>query len=50
VAVQKLFSRSKKQVLKRWLREDENLSGTKEKMVYICEPKVGENLSKEEVR
>jgi hypothetical protein len=37
-------------VLKRWLREDENLNGSKDKMVYICELEAGENLSKEEVR
>jgi hypothetical protein len=48
--VQKLFSRRQQQVLKRWLRHAENLSDTKEKMVYICEPEVGENLSEEEVR
>jgi hypothetical protein len=36
-------------VLRRWLRHTENLSDTEE-MVCICEPKVGEDLSKEEGR
>jgi hypothetical protein len=34
-------------VLRRWLREVETLSD-REKVVYICEPEVGESLSDEE--
>jgi hypothetical protein len=37
-------------VLKRWLRHDENLSDTKEEMVFICGPEFGKNLSDEEER
>jgi hypothetical protein len=32
--------RRKQQVVRRWLREVETLNDT-EKVVYICEPKVG---------
>jgi hypothetical protein len=39
--VQKLLARRQQQVLRRWLREVETLSDT-EKVVYICEPEVGE--------
>jgi hypothetical protein len=32
------------------LRQVENISGIEEEMVYVCEPKVGENMSEEEER
>ena len=32
------------------MREVKNLSDTKERVVYICEPEVGENLNDEERR
>jgi hypothetical protein len=45
--VQKLLSRRKQKLLRRWLREVEILTET-EKLVLICEPKVGESLIDEE--
>jgi hypothetical protein len=47
--VQQLVSKRQRQVLRRWLRQDEGLSDTEE-MVCICEPEDGENLSEEEER
>jgi hypothetical protein len=40
----------KKQILRRWLRQVENLSDTEEKMVFICELEYGESLGDEEER
>jgi hypothetical protein len=48
--IQQLISRKQKQMLKRWLRQVENLSDTEEEMVYICEPEIGESLDEEEER
>jgi hypothetical protein len=48
--IQQLISRKQKKMLKRWLRQVENLSDTEEEMVYICEPKIGESLDEEEER
>jgi hypothetical protein len=45
--IQQLFSRRQQQVLRRWLRQVENLSDIEEQ-VCICKPEVGENLSDEE--
>jgi hypothetical protein len=38
------------QVLRRWMRHDENLSLIEEKLVSICELEVGRNLNDEEER
>jgi hypothetical protein len=46
--IQQLISRRKKKILRRWLRQVENLRNTEEKMVYICEPEDGESLDGEE--
>jgi hypothetical protein len=46
--VQKLLARKKQQELKRWLRHVENLSDIEEKVIHICEPEIGRNLSDEE--
>jgi hypothetical protein len=48
--IQQLISRKQKQMLRRWLRQVENLRNTEEDMVYICEPEYGESLSDEEGR
>jgi hypothetical protein len=48
--VQELSARKQQQVVRRWLRHSENLSDTKQEMVYICEPEVGRTLSDEEGR
>jgi hypothetical protein len=45
--IQKLLAKRQQQQMRRWLREVENLSDTEEKVVYICEPKVGRDLSDE---
>jgi hypothetical protein len=37
------LARRQQQVVRRWLRHAENLSDTKERVVYICEPEVGES-------
>jgi len=37
-------------VLRRWLRQAKKLNYTKEKMVYVSEPKIGESLGDEEAR
>jgi hypothetical protein len=34
--------------LRRWLRHVENLSDIEEKVIHICEPEIGRNLSDEE--
>jgi hypothetical protein len=34
--------------VRKWLRHAENLSGIKEKVIHICEPKIGRNLDDEE--
>jgi hypothetical protein len=47
--VQNLLARRKQQVLRRWLKEVETLSGTKN-LVCIYELEVGENLNDEERR
>jgi hypothetical protein len=46
--VQKLLARKQKQELRRWLRELENLSDTKEEQIHICESEIGRHLSDEE--
>jgi hypothetical protein len=48
--VQKLLARKQQQAVRKWLRYDENLNGTEEKLVFISEPEVGETLSDEEGR
>jgi hypothetical protein len=42
--IQQLIARKQKKMLRRWLRQVENLRNTEEKMVYICEPEDGESL------
>jgi hypothetical protein len=42
--------RRQKKVLRRWLRQAKKLNYTKEKMVYVSEPKSGESLGDEEER
>jgi hypothetical protein len=44
------LAKKKKQVVRRWLRHDENLSDTEKDMVYIYEPKVGRTISDEKGR
>jgi len=44
------LSGKQQQVVRRWLRNVENLSDTEGEMVYICEPEVGKTLSDEEGR
>jgi hypothetical protein len=46
--VQKLLSRRKQKMLKRWPRHAENLSDKKEELVFICELEVGKTLNEEE--
>jgi hypothetical protein len=46
--VQKLLARKQQQELRRWLREVENLSDIEEKVIHICEPKIGRNLNDDE--
>jgi hypothetical protein len=46
--VQKLLARRQQQVVRKWLRHVENLSGIEEKVIHICEPEIGRNLSDEE--
>jgi hypothetical protein len=48
--IQQLTSRKKKQMLRRWMRQVENLNNIEEEMVYVCEPKYGESLGDEEGR
>jgi hypothetical protein len=49
--VQQLISRRQKKVLRRWLRQVENISDREEEeMVYICRREDGENLGDEEER
>jgi hypothetical protein len=45
--IQQLISRKKNKILRRWLRQVENLRNTEEKMVYICKPEYGESLDEE---
>jgi hypothetical protein len=45
-----LISKKKKKMLRRWVRQVENLKNTKEEMVYVCEPEYGESLNDEEGR
>jgi hypothetical protein len=47
--VQGLLARGKKQVMRRWLRENETLGDIVE-VVHICEPKFGKIFSDEEKR
>jgi hypothetical protein len=49
-SIKKLLARGQQQMLKRWLRHDENLSDTEEELVRICDPEVGKTLSDEEGR
>jgi hypothetical protein len=43
-----LVARGQQQLLKKWLRHTKNLSDTKEKVIHICEPEIGRNLSDDE--
>jgi hypothetical protein len=43
-----LLARRKQQVVRKWLRHAENLSCIEEKVIHICEPEIGKNLSDEE--
>jgi hypothetical protein len=46
--VHKLLARMKQQAVRKWLRHAENLSDIEEKVIHICEPKIGRNLGDEE--
>jgi hypothetical protein len=46
--IKNLLARRNQQILRRWLREVENLIDTEDRVVYICELEVGESLSDEE--
>jgi hypothetical protein len=46
--VKELMVRGKRRLLKRWLRHAENLKATKEKIIYVCEPKTRRGLDDEE--
>jgi hypothetical protein len=46
--IQNLLARRKQQVVRKWLRHAENLSGIEEKVIHICEPEIGKNLNDDE--
>jgi hypothetical protein len=46
--VQKLLPKRQQQVVRRWLWHVENLSNIEEKVIHICEPKIGRNLNDDE--
>ena len=46
--VKELMVRGQRRLLKRWLRHAENLKATKEKIIYVCEPKTRRGLDDEE--
>jgi hypothetical protein len=46
--IQQLIYRKQKKILRRWLRQVENLRNIEEEMVYVCELEDGESLSEEE--
>jgi hypothetical protein len=43
-----LLARRQQQVVRKWLRHAENLSGIEDRVVHICEPEIGRNLGDEE--
>jgi hypothetical protein len=46
--VKELMARRQQRLLGRWLRHAENLNRPEEKMVQVCEPEDGRNLSSED--
>jgi hypothetical protein len=43
-----LVAKRQQQAVRKWLRHAENLSDTEEKVIHICEPDIGRNLSDDE--
>jgi hypothetical protein len=43
--IQQLMARRQKKMLRRWLRQVEDLRNTEEEIVYLCELEIGESLN-----